>query len=108
MQITWLRICRGTFVEIFAKISERVVNQGLVALTLTKSVKPSDPMENVERSKRDEFGEPTIYIYILYVTVAKAGKQEGDRWKMLTRDNHGAQTFDTRQRHYAESVLSDF
>lgn len=67
---------RETFVEIFGKISEHVVNQAFRGVNVNETERSVGKRRT---SKRDEFGGLTIYIYILYVTVAKAGKQER-RW----------------------------
>lgn len=51
---------RETFVEIFGKISEHVVNQAFRGVNETER-----SVEKRRTSKRDEFGELTIYIYIV-------------------------------------------
>lgn len=51
---------RETFIEIFGKISERVVNQAFRGVTETER-----SVGKRRTSKRDEFGGLTIYIYFV-------------------------------------------
>lgn len=53
---------RETFVEIFGKISERVVNQAFRGVNVNETERSVGKRRT---SKRDEFGELTIYIYIV-------------------------------------------